>query len=67
MFYGGENPQNAQLTPEQRARLGLARRDLDEARVADLATMDTPSLVMLVERLRGSLHDTLQLVEEIAE
>lgn len=49
------------------ARLALARRDLDEAREADLATMDPAAMALLVERLRASLHDVLQLVEEQGE
>lgn len=52
------------LTDEQLSRLDFARRDLDEARTADLADMSVASLILLVERLRGRLDDVLQLVDE---
>lgn len=58
-------PAPGPLTPTQLARLDFARRDLDRARSEDVAQLDPASLVLLVERLRGRLDDTLQVVDEI--
>lgn len=44
----------------------LARRDLDYARSEDLAQLPAAGLILLIERLRGRLDDTLTLVDEIA-
>ena len=55
------------LTDEQRSRIAFARRDLDEARTADLAELPGASLILLVERLRGRLDDVLQLVDETSD
>ncbi|MFB7285414.1 hypothetical protein [Actinacidiphila glaucinigra] len=49
----------------RRARLSLARQDLDSARDAKLDSMDVAGLVLLVERLRGSLDDVIRLVDEV--
>lgn len=46
-------------------RVEMATRDLEEARQADLASMDPAVLVLMVERLRGSLDDVLRLVSEL--
>lgn len=47
------------------SRVELARRDLTDAREADLATMESAEMALMIERLRSSLHDTLSLVEEL--
>lgn len=62
-----ENPDPARpcLDRPRLTRLALARRDLDDAHTADLATMDAASLVLLITRLRESLDDVLALVGEI--
>ncbi|MEV6673648.1 hypothetical protein [Streptomyces sp. NPDC051162] len=52
------------MTREQGTRLFLASHDLEEARAADLAELDVMSLIVLVERLRGSLDDIIRLVAE---
>lgn len=54
------------LTQVQLSRLALAERDLREARGADLAVLGPAELILLVERLRGSLHDVIRLVDEVA-
>jgi len=53
------------LTDSQKTRIDFARRDLDDARAADLAQMEAAGLILTVERLRGRLHDVIQLVDEI--
>lgn len=55
------------LDQPQCSRLALARRDLDDARSADLAAMDAGELALLVERLRSSLHDTLRIIKELVD
>ncbi|MFE2990322.1 hypothetical protein [Streptomyces sp. NPDC059262] len=55
------------LTHSQAARLDFARRDLDYARSEDLAQLPAAGLILLVERLRGRLDDTLSLMDEIIE
>ncbi|MGI3229977.1 hypothetical protein ACRJ4B_45840 [Streptomyces sp. GTA36] len=55
------------LTESQQSRLEFARRDLNEARAADLAEMDGAALVLQIERLRARLHDVLSLMEETFE
>lgn len=57
--------QRRPLTNEQTARLDFARRDLETARAEDLAQLGKPALILIVERLRGRLDDTIQLVDEI--
>lgn len=54
------------LTDAQRSRVEFARRDLTEARAADLAELPLPALILQVERLRGSLDEVLSVVGEIA-
>jgi hypothetical protein len=57
--------QGRTLTNEQIARLDFARRDLDHARTEDLAQLEKPELILLIERLRSRLDDTMQLAAEI--
>jgi hypothetical protein len=64
-----EQPDPAQgrpLTPTQASRVDFARQGLEEARGAELATLEGHRLILLIERLRGSLDDMLHLVDEIA-
>lgn len=60
-------PSRAGLSEEQAIRVEFARRDLDEARRADLATMSSPALILSVERLRQRLDDMLTLIGETHE
>jgi len=53
------------LTDGQRARIDYARRDLDSARAEDLAQLPTAGLILLVERMRRRLDDTLQIIDDI--
>lgn len=55
------------LTDVQRARVDFARRDLDSARAEDLAQLGADGLILMVERLRGRLGDTLDLIAEITD
>ncbi|MEE4489903.1 hypothetical protein [Streptomyces sp. BE230] len=54
------------LTDPQRTTVEFARRDLTDARAADLATLPAASLILLIERLRSSLDDILSVIEETA-
>ncbi|MFE2323566.1 hypothetical protein ACFXD5_06530 [Streptomyces sp. NPDC059385] len=49
------------LTAAQLAVIDFAKRDLDDARTADLAAMEADALIILVERLRGRLYDVLSV------
>lgn len=60
-----DDPSECCLSRPQRTRLDLAAEDLARARRTDLATLDPASLVLLVERLRGSLDDVVRLVDEL--
>jgi len=63
-----EQPQTAPglaLTNLQRDRIDFARRDFESARAEDLAKLPRAHLILLVERMRGRLGDTLDLVDEI--
>lgn len=53
------------LTDLQRARIDYARRDFASARAEDLAQLDAAGLILMVERLRGRLGETLDLIDEI--
>lgn len=55
------------LTTTQQSRVDFARRELDEARAADLASMPASALIMQVERLRGRLDDLITLVDELTD
>lgn len=61
------DPARPRLTRPQLTRLDLAQRDLSAARTTDLAELEAASLILLVERLRGTLDDVVRLVEELAE
>ncbi|MEU0207327.1 hypothetical protein [Streptomyces canus] len=56
---------HGRLTEGQKTRLEFARRDWEEARAEDLGQMDSASLILLVERMRGRLEDILDLVTEV--
>ncbi|MCG0062214.1 hypothetical protein L0F81_02745 [Streptomyces tricolor] len=58
-------PPPGPLTDFQRARIDYARRDLEYARAEDLAQLPHDGLILLLERLRTRLDDTLSLIEEI--
>ncbi|MEJ8651535.1 hypothetical protein WKI65_26505 [Streptomyces sp. MS1.AVA.3] len=58
---------DCRLTPEQKTRLELTRADLSEARSADLAGLSPPALIFLVEQLRESLHEALELIDDITD
>lgn len=51
------------LSDTQRTTVEFARRDLTDARAADLATLPAASLILLIERLRGRLDEVLDLLD----
>ncbi|MFF6829664.1 hypothetical protein [Streptomyces longwoodensis] len=53
------------LTPQQATRVEYAHRDLESARAEDLAQLDPAGLILVIERLRTRLHDTLALIDEM--
>jgi hypothetical protein len=53
------------LTDQQQASVDYARRDLEQARATDLAQLPADRLILLVERLRHRLDDTLQLIDDL--
>lgn len=57
-------PPRLALTSLQRDRIEYARRDLEDARAANLSQMPAASLVLLVEKLRRRLDDTLRVIDE---
>lgn len=57
--------QGRPLTPSQATRVTFARRGLDEARSAELASLEPHRLILLVERLTGELDGMLHLIDEI--
>jgi hypothetical protein len=59
------SPPAARLTDLQKARLDYARRELEAYRAEDLAQLEPASLVLIVERLRIRLYETLELVDEV--
>ncbi|MEU7416666.1 hypothetical protein [Streptomyces antibioticus] len=59
--------QRPALTNLQRDRIDFARRDLEDAQVADLTQQDHASLILLVTRLCTRLDDTLALIGEVIE
>jgi len=54
------------LTPEQHGRLDLASASLDAVRGLDLVELPKHQMIILVERLRSSLDDTIRLVKELS-
>lgn len=65
----GENESEAgpraRLTKHEHTRLLQAASDLSEARRADLTLLDAAGLIRMVERLRGSLDDMVQLLRDL--
>ncbi|MFI1732658.1 hypothetical protein ACH40E_26315 [Streptomyces acidicola] len=57
--------QGRPLTDLQKARLDYARRDHESTRAEDLAQLDAAGLILVIEKLRRRLDDTLQLLDEI--
>lgn len=57
-----EDAPKVPLTPHQRTRMTQAAADLDEARRADLTQLDAAGLIRMVEQLRGSLDDLVELL-----
>ena len=55
------------LTDLQRTRLDYARRDLESARAEELADITADGLILIIERLRIRLDDTIHLVEELTD
>ena len=53
------------LTSTQQSRIEFAHRDYEQARTEDLGRLSSAALILLVERLRARLGDTLDLVDEI--
>jgi hypothetical protein len=49
------------------ARIALAEADLKQAETADLATASNADLVVLVERLRGTVADLVRLLSDNPE
>jgi hypothetical protein len=62
-----EQARTLPLTDLQRTRIDFARRDLEAARAADLGRLDAAGLILVVEKLRGRLHDVLTVVDEICD
>ncbi|MCX5197243.1 hypothetical protein OOK31_25650 [Streptomyces sp. NBC_00249] len=48
----------------QRVRRDTASRTLAASRIADLAALDPAAAILMIESLRSSLDDTLQLLGE---
>ncbi|MFD7016173.1 hypothetical protein [Streptomyces sp. NPDC059928] len=57
-------PTRPHLTPQQQSRLAGARQDLTAARYADLGSLTPAAMILLIERLRSRLDDTVRLIEE---
>jgi hypothetical protein len=53
------------LTDIQQARVDFARRDAESTHAEDLAQLDAAALILVIEKLRRRLDDTLQLVDEL--
>jgi hypothetical protein len=60
-------PPAARLTDLQTARIDYARRELETLRAEDLAQLEPASLVLIVERLRIRLYETLEVVDEVCD
>lgn len=59
------SPTGPALSDLQRTRIEYAHRDLEYARSEDLAQLQADGLILVIERLRHRLDDTLNLVDEI--
>lgn len=57
----------ATLGPGQRLRRNSAARSLAASRIADLAALDDAGAIMMIEDLRSALHETLRVLNEIAD
>jgi len=57
----------AALTNLQRDRIDFARRDHESTRAEDLAQLDEAGLILVIERLRRRLDDTLQILHEVTQ
>lgn len=55
------------LTEEQRTRVDFAQQTLNAARGADLIAASAVDLVVMVEQLRGALHESLRVISELTE
>lgn len=62
-----EHGPRGRLTEEQRTRVQFAQEVLNRARSTDLVAASAADLVTMVEQLRGALHDTMRVVNELAE
>lgn len=62
-----QRPRTFPLDESQKTRLEFARRDLNEIRGTDLAALDEGALILLVERLRTRLDDTLRIIDEAGQ
>jgi hypothetical protein len=60
-------PPAVRLTDIQKARIDYARRDLETFRAEDLALLEPASLIIIIERLRTRLYETLELVAEVCD
>lgn len=53
------------LTGQQKARIDYARGDFESTRAVDLAQLDAAGLILIIEKLRRRLDDTLRLIDEV--
>ena len=60
-----QSPERPALTDMQRDRLDFARRDLGNARAADLSELPKSGLVLLISTLTRRLDDVVGVVDEI--
>ncbi|MFD5509090.1 hypothetical protein ACFWIB_15115 [Streptomyces sp. NPDC127051] len=60
-------PPRPTLSRTQRTRVTAATRTLASSRIADLATLDAAAAILMIEGLRSSLDDTVQLIGELIE
>ncbi|THA82707.1 hypothetical protein [Streptomyces sp. A0592] len=55
------------LNPTQQTRYDADARALAQSRIADLATLGAASSIVMIESLRSSLDDALQLIGELID
>jgi hypothetical protein len=60
-----QQPERPQLSDTQRDRRDFARRDLGNARGAELSDLPESGLVLLISNLIRRLDDCLSLVDEL--